>query len=265
MTRQWIAASAIVLFAGLSACQTKPVEKPDDAIRFAVDSAPFAPFTVQDASGKWTGFEIDLMDAVCAEMKAKCRVVPTPWNDLIADLEAGKIDVIWSSMTVTKAREAVIDFSDPYYATHSVLLAPRAMSFDPDKPDTLKGMHIAVFPAQEDYARQHFKSAAAIIPVDPDSHDGKLDVIMSYAHADAIFLDQFIADAFLKGSPRGDIFTVLWTAPLDPSLLSPVAAGLRKSDDGLRDRINAALAAINASGRFKEINARYFDYDISAR
>jgi polar amino acid transport system substrate-binding protein len=167
-------------------------------------------------------------------------------------------------MTITKARATVIDFSDPYYATHSTLLAPRAMTLNPDKPETLKGMHIAVFPAQEAYAREHFKSAAEIVPVEPASHDGELDVIMSYAHADAIFLDQFIADAFLKTSPRGDVFAMLWTAPLDPSLLSPVGAGLRKSDQALRDRINAALAAVTANGQFKEINARYFDYDISA-
>jgi polar amino acid transport system substrate-binding protein len=265
MTRRWIAAWAMVLLAGLSACQTKPLQKPDDAIRFAVDVAPFPPFTMRDASGKWTGFEIDLMDAVCAEMKARCTVVPTPWNALIADLEGGKIDVIWSSMTITKSREAVIDFSDPYYATHSVLLAPRAMALNPEKPKTLDGMRIAVFPAQEAYARQHFKSAREIVPVDPDSHGGELDVIMSYAHADAIFLDQFIADAFLKRSSRADIFAVQWTAPLDPSLIAPVAAGMRESDQDLRAKLNAALQAVYASGRFKEINARYLDYDISAR
>ncbi len=264
MARQWIAALAIVLLAG-SACQPKPVAKPDDAIRFAVDSTPFPPFTMQDASGKWTGFEIDLMEAVCAEMKAECRVVAKPWDGLIANLEAGNIDVIWSSMTVTRAREAIIDFSEPYYATHSALLAPKAMALDPDKPATLHGMRIAVFPAQEAYARDHFKSAREIVRVDPDSHGGELDVIMSYAHADAIFLDEFIADTFIKTSRRGDIFAVHWTAPMDPSLLAPVAAGLRKSDTNLRDRLNAALRAVYANGRFKEINARYFDFDISAR
>jgi polar amino acid transport system substrate-binding protein len=265
MTRHWVAALAMALLAGLSACAPKPVQKPDDTIRFAIDSTPFPPFTMRDASGKWTGFEIDLMDAVCAEMKAKCVVAPTPWDALIANLQAGTFDVIWSSMTVTTAREAVIDFSEPYYATHSVLLAPRAMTLNPDQPQTLEHMRIAVFPAQETYAREHFKSAAEIVRVDPGSHNGEIDVIMSYAHADAIFLDQFVADSFLKTSTRGDIFAVLWTAPLDPSLTAPVAAGLRKGDGDLRKRLNAALQAVYASGRFKELNARYFDYDISAR
>jgi len=249
----------------LSACAPQPPHKLDDAIRFGVDSAPFPPFSMQDASGKWTGFEIDLMNAVCAEMKSKCTVVPTSWDALIADLEARKIDVIWSSMTVTKAREAVIDFSDPYYATHSVLVGPRETMLNPDKPGTLDGKRIAVFPAQEIYARQHFKAAQEIVRVDPESHGGELDAIMAAAHADAIFLDQFVAAAFLSRSDRKDVYAVLWTAPLDPSLLAPVAAGLRKSDRDLREKLNGALQTVYANGRFKELNARCFDYDISAR
>jgi polar amino acid transport system substrate-binding protein len=266
MNKHWPKPLVLLLIAAVVACAPNTVRTPENGpIRFGVDSTPFPPFSVPDASGKWTGFEVDLMDAVCAEMKANCVIVPTPWDALIADLESGKIDVIWSSMTVTRARTAVIDFSDPYYATRSVLLAPRAMTLNPDQPRTLEGMRIAVFPAQETYARQHFTSAREIVRVDPDAHDGQLDVIMAYAHADAIFLDQFIADAFLKTASRGNIFAVLWTAPLDPSLLAPVAAGLRQSDGDLRERLNAALQAVHASGQFKQLSARYFDYDISPR
>ena len=37
---------------------------------------------------------------------------------------------------------------------------------------------------------------------------------------------------------------------------------MRKSDAALRDRLNAAIQAIRADGRYKAIAARYFDFDI---
>ena len=39
-------------------------------------------------------------------------------------------------------------------------------------------------------------------------------------------------------------------------------AGLRKEDNELRERLNAAIKAVRASGKYQEITARYFDFDI---
>ena len=44
---------------------------------------PYPPFASKDASGKWGGFEIDLMNAVCAEMKANCTIVESAWDGII--------------------------------------------------------------------------------------------------------------------------------------------------------------------------------------
>ena len=86
----------------------------DDTIRFGVAAEPYPPFTTKDASGKWVGFEVDLMDAVCAEMKAKCSIVEVAWDGIIPALQASKFDVIWSSMLITEKRKLVIDFTDKY-------------------------------------------------------------------------------------------------------------------------------------------------------
>jgi len=258
MIKQWTAALAIVLLAGLGACAPQPLQEPG-AIRFAIDSTPFPPFSAPDASGKWTGFEVDLMDAVCAEMKAKCVLVPTPWDGLIAQLEAKKIDVIWSSMTVTEAREEVIDFSDVYYNTHVVLVAPGTSEIDPERPATMKGKRIAVYPAQEPFARRTF-GTAELVPVDPAANQS-LSATITASKSDAILLDQFIASLSLKQEDDRNLM-VKWTAPWNAS--GPgVAAGLRKNDSELKARINAALRSIRDSGRYKALNARYFDYDIS--
>src|SRR5690348_9462676 len=69
----------------------------DDVIKFGVAQEPYPPFASQDSSGRWVGFEVDLMDAVCAQMKAKCQLVPIAWDGIIPALQEKKIDVIWAS------------------------------------------------------------------------------------------------------------------------------------------------------------------------
>src|ERR1700746_3997427 len=84
----------------------------DDAIKFGVAAEPYPPFSSKDASGKWVGFEIDLMDAVCAKIQAKCQLVETAWDGIIPALQEKKIDVIWSSMSITDERKQKINLTD---------------------------------------------------------------------------------------------------------------------------------------------------------
>src|SRR5438046_9784486 len=83
----------------------------DDTIRFGVAAEPYPPFTSKDASGKWVGWEVDLMDAVCAQMKEKCELVEVAWDGIIPALTAKQIDVIWSSMSITAERKQTITFT----------------------------------------------------------------------------------------------------------------------------------------------------------
>src|SRR5215831_18838894 len=118
----------------------------DDTIKFGVAAEPYAPFSSKDASGKWVGFEIDLMDAVCAQMQAKCQLVETAWDGIIPALQEKKIDVIWSSMSITDERKQKIDFTDKYYNTPAAFIGPKSeeIKIDFSNPDSLKGKIIGV-------------------------------------------------------------------------------------------------------------------------
>jgi polar amino acid transport system substrate-binding protein len=70
-------------------------------VKFGMAPEPYPPFASVDASGKWIGWEIELMDAVCAEAKLTCVIVPTAWDGIIPALTTKKIDVIWNSMSIT--------------------------------------------------------------------------------------------------------------------------------------------------------------------
>jgi len=84
-------------------------------IRFGVDPN-YAPFAYKNNAGKLTGFEVDIGNALCKQLNVSCRWVESDFDGLIPSLNAGKIDAILASMTVTDAREQVIDFSSEVFS-----------------------------------------------------------------------------------------------------------------------------------------------------
>ncbi|MGE0238246.1 MAG: transporter substrate-binding domain-containing protein, partial [Parvibaculaceae bacterium] len=155
VNRRLMMAVAAVAFVGFAA------EAKAD-LRFGVAAEPYAPFTSKDASGKWIGWEIDLMDAVCAQMKEKCELVEVAWDGIIPALTAKQIDVIWSSMSITAERKKTIDFTTFYYNTPSALIGAKDGDIN-IAPDHLKGKTIGVQVAtiHQRYAQKYFAAAGA--------------------------------------------------------------------------------------------------------
>src|SRR5579871_2660919 len=233
-----------------------------DTIRFGVAAEPYPPFTSKDSSGKWVGFEVDLMDAVCAQLKAKCEIVEVAWDGIIPALQANKFDVIWSSMSITEKRKQTIDFTDKYYHTPAVIIGPKSVSFNIDKnnPDSLKGKIIGVQTStiHAQYVQKYFGSAATVKVYDTQDNvnadlvAGRIDCEM----ADSIALDDFMK------TDAGKDFEVKFTESKDPILGSGVGGGILKTNTALKERFNAAIAAIRADGTYDKSAKKYFDFDI---
>src|SRR5687767_12226743 len=131
--RVMIAAAALAIMAIAAPAQAD--------LKFGVAAEPYPPFESKDASGKWVGWEMDVMDAICAEMNEKCELVEVAWEGIIPALTSKQIDVIFSSMSITDERKKTIDFSDMYYDTPSLIIGTK----DGDKditPEHLKGKTI---------------------------------------------------------------------------------------------------------------------------
>jgi polar amino acid transport system substrate-binding protein len=234
-----------------------------DTVRFGVAAEPYPPFESKDASGKWVGFEIDLMDAVCAQMNAKCSIVEVAWDGIIPALQASKFDVIWSSMLITAKRKETIDFTDKYYHTPAEIIGPKSeqVTIDFNNPDSLKGKVVGVQTntAHYRFISKYFPSATIKIYDTQDNSNadlaaGRLDLEM----ADAVVLNEFMKtdqgkDLEVKGMPPMTDTVVFGTG---------VGGGVRKTDQDLKAKLNAAIAAIRANGTYDKIAKKYFDFDV---
>lgn len=229
-------------------------------IRFGVVNEAYPPYTTKDASGKAIGWEIDLMDSVCEQLKEKCTIVDVAWDGLIPALESKKIDVIWSSMSITDERKKRINFTDKYYSALASMVGPKDGVLGV-AAEQLQGktIGIAVSTTQSAYFKKHFaniateKSYATVDESFQDLASGRID----YVFADTGPLKEFLKTDLGKGCCefKGTV------EPDEAILGAGVGGGVRKDDDELRQKLNGAITAIRANGKYAEFNKKYFDYD----
>lgn len=233
-------------------------------IKFAVAAEPYPPMSSKDASGTWVGWEIDLMNAVCDEVKkvqadVKCTLVETAWDGIIPSLTEKKVDVIWSSMTITDKRKQEIDFTHFYYDSPSVIIGAKSntIKVDPANPESVKGK---VFGAQTstihaDFLKAKFGSVAEVKVYDT------LDNAIADLAAGAVDYLQEGKSSFKQflGSDRGKDFEIKADVPQDSIMGYGVGGGVRKEDTVLRDALSAGIKAVVDSGKWDEITKKWPD------
>lgn len=230
-------------------------------VRFGIMNEAYPPFFAKDASGKWQGWEIDLMDAVCAEMKEECSIVELSWDGLIPALQTKKFDVIWSSMSNTEERQKIIDFTDKYYNTPSKLIGAKGEKAGATAEDVKgKTIGIQVATIQSEYYKKYFAGIA-----DEKTYQTLDEAFQDLAagRIDYVFGDSIVLDAFVKSDAGKDCCADMGDVADDKEILGlGVSGGLRKEDTELKAKLNAAIAAVRASGKYDEITRKYFSFNI---
>lgn len=186
---------SLLLWVALMA-STSALAAENKEIRFGVDPT-FAPFEWKDPQGKLAGFDIDLGNAICQQLQAKCVWVESNFDGIIPALKARKFDAILSGMYMTEKRKEQIGFSDKLY-NGPVFLVARKNTLSGNTPEQLKGKTIGVEQgsAQETYVNQHWRPAGINIvayqgadSVVRDLESGRIDgAVLSGMMADYSFL-----------------------------------------------------------------------------
>lgn len=229
-----------------------------EKLRLGTEGA-YPPFNFTDASGKVTGFDIEIGLALCKEMRVECEVVAQDWDGIIPGLIAEKYDFIIASMSITEARKAKVAFTDPYYRSAVAVVVPRDSPITDISADALAGKMIGVQggTTQANYARETFVHSD--IREYPTQDEVNLDLVNGR-------LDLQVSDylPMLDWVGKADSCCKFAGKPVtDPAFVGEgVAIALRKEDTALRDRMNAALKAIRADGAYQAINKKYFPTDI---
>lgn len=221
----------------------------EKVIKIATEGA-YPPFNNLDANGNLVGFDVEVMNALCAKMNAKCEIVAQDWEGIIPGLLTNKYDAIIAGMSITPERLEKVDFSEPYFSNTIVWLAKTDGSFDPAniKDKVLGG--------------QRATTGAAYISEKYDGKDGnRVTLYDSYINAyldlksgrnDAVMAEKVSANDWLKDNKDG--FGLVGDE-IDNN--DKLGIAVRKGD-ALKAEFDKALADIKASGELAKIEAAYF-------
>lgn len=256
-----IAAAALFGLLALNVAAKDPAQ-----VRLASEGA-YPPFNELAPDGSLKGLDIDIGNAVCAEMKLKCVWVKQDWDGMIPALVAKKFDAIIASMSITDERKQKVDFTDKYYASPLALIG-KAGSPLRANAGALKGKKIGVQRGVigDNFATKYWAGQGVNVvryakqdEAYADLKSGRIDAtLVDYWEAKGGFLD---ADA---GKGYGMLGDKVFGDTLEQraTIGEGIGIAIRKSDGELKATLNKGIAAIRANGTYAKITGKYFKEDI---
>lgn len=218
----------------------------------------YPPFSYRDDNGDFTGFDVEVCKAVCAELGWDYEAVPVNWDTKEQSLDANEHDCVWSGMTI---RQTMIDkgyvLSAPYYENKQVVLT-RADTGIASFED-LAGKRVAVMlgtsgedmlskPAPEGQLElaQTFEGGA---PVTMESFLYCATELAANG-VDAVVVDLPVAESLKKDNEN---FVIL------DGVLGTEQYGIlfRKGDEELRDKIEGAVKTLVENGTYAQLVEKY--------
>lgn len=227
-------------------------------VRVAVDEDYF-PFSFKDATGAYTGFDVDFSQALCARLQRPCQMLALPFQDIIPAVTAGKVDLVVAGMAKNLEREKDLLFVTPYYRSRTALVGKAGEHYERVDAQSMKGKRLV---AQTDTVQEAFirsnLSGAVFVPA--QTMEEALKAVRD-GKADIAFADSLVCMAFLV---RDDALHLDYVAePLPVEHESSIAyIAVKAGNEALAQQVKAAFGQLRVSDEFTSIAQKYFPFSI---
>lgn len=242
----------------LGACNSSTQESTDatdsaDAgsktIRIATEGA-YPPFNFTNSDGSLGGFDVEVAQALCDQMQAKCDIVAQDWDGIIPGLLAKKYDAVIAGMSITPERQDKVDFTSPYFTNTMVWLTATDSGFDPKNIANVKlGGQRSTTPGA--YLQDNYEGKDGVTVQLYDNYDNAYLDLKSN-RSDAVLAEKVSAVAWLKDNPEG--FEMVGDE-IDND--DNIAIAVRKGDS-LKEDFNKAMAKIREDGTLAKLEQSNF-------
>lgn len=214
--------------------------------------AEYPPFGYMDTDGSYTGFDLELAQAVC-DMEGWTFVAnPIEWNSKDMELASGAIDCIWNGFTMN-GREGDYEFSVPYCDNSQVVVVKEGSGIETLADLAGKKVGVQSDSAAESVLTDEKQQKALGDTFGDMPKFGDYNTAFAELDAgaiDAIAVDIGVANYQLKGR-EGFVM-------LDESLNSEqYAVGFKLGNTELRDTVNADLEKLAADGTIQKLAEKY--------
>jgi ABC-type amino acid transport substrate-binding protein len=207
---------------------------------------PYPPFE-QGKAPNYTGFDVELMEAVVENIGREAVFQDTSFDTIFRDLAQGKFEAVASATTITPEREKTVDFTNPYYLSEQAIMVTEGSDVGPLA--TLDGATIGV---QQGTTGQEFVEGEVDAgevrkyPQGPDAISALKSGVV-----DAVVIDIPVAEDALKNQTGLEISEAI---PTEEEYGFVVAQG----EDELLEEMNQGLEEAKDDGTFAQIYEKWF-------
>lgn len=230
----------------LSCLSLGALAQSSDVLRVATD-ATFPPMEYIE-NGKYTGFDVELVEAVGAKMGKKVEWTSIDFKGLIPGLISKRYEMAVSAIYITDERKKVVDFTEPYFAGGLVAMVKEGNT-SIKSPADLNGKKVSVQVGTKSvsYVKEKYPQVQ-LVEVEKNQEMFNL-------------VDIGRAEAAVTGKPAA--FQYTRTRPglkVLPEQLTTEEYGMavRKDTPELTKAVNAALQQLKADGSYAKLVAKWF-------
>ena len=217
--------------------------------------AEYPPYGFMDENGEYTGFDLELAQAVCDLEGWELVKKPINWDSKDMELNSGSIDCIWNGFTMN-GREDDYTFSVPYVDNSQVIVvaADSGIAALADLAGKTVGVQAAsaaldLLNSEEEGGQKALADTFGSLNQFADYNTAFTE--LQAGALDALAIDIGVAKYQLKS--RGEGFVML-----EETLnTEQYAVGFRKGDQKLCDTINADLQKLANDGTVAALAEKY--------
>jgi ABC-type amino acid transport substrate-binding protein len=207
---------------------------------------PYPPFE-QGKPGNYTGFDVELMEAIAEKMDRTAEFQDTSFETIFRDVAQGKFEAVISAATITEEREKAVDFSNPYYLSEQAVLVKEGS--DIKSLEDLDGKTVAAQQGTTGLELAKEKLGGSEIRPYPEGPDA-VNALKS-GTVEGVIIDAPVAQNAVEKSGGVEIAEKL---PTEETYGIAVAQG----ETELLDEINKALKEVEDDGTYKTIFKKWF-------
>jgi polar amino acid transport system substrate-binding protein len=207
---------------------------------------PYPPFE-QGKAPNYTGFDVELMEAIAAKIGRKAEFQDTSFDTIFRDLAQGRFEAVASATTITDEREETVDFTNPYYFSEQAILVKEGEG-EIDSVEKLSGATVGV---QQGTTGEEFveeKTDAGELRAYPQGPDA-VNALKSGV-LDAVVIDIPVAENAVEA---GGV-EVAAAIPTEEDYGFVVPQG----EEELLEEMNEALDELQDDGTFTTIYEKWF-------
>ena len=207
---------------------------------------PYPPFE-QGKKGSYTGFDVELMEAIGKEIGREPEFIDSSFETIFRDLAQGKFEAVMSAATITEEREKVVAFSNPYYLSEQAILVKEGSSIT--GLSDLKGKVVGAQQGTTGLELGKEKAEASELRPFPEGPDA--DNALKAGTVEAVIIDAPVAKQ--QAEELGGI-EIVEKVPTEETYGIAIA----KENTELVEQINEGLAKTIEDGSYAKVYEKWF-------